>query len=195
MKETSIIMSGDHPRKILDGIKTMTRRLNGLAKINQETDRWKFMSVSANHWYGFRDKDTGKIEPVKSPYGGIGDMLWVRETFHNMGGQPTVATIPVIIYRADFLREPLDRTDAQNLRELLAVKYTASIHMHKYESRIRMSINELRAERLRDISPEDALAEGGYTVEEFINLFLKINHLPKDANPWNWVIGWPKFSK
>ncbi|MBA7714608.1 hypothetical protein ES703_123635 [subsurface metagenome] len=34
MKETGIIMSGDHPRKILDGTKTMSRRTYGLEKIN-----------------------------------------------------------------------------------------------------------------------------------------------------------------
>ena len=36
-------------------------------------------------------------------------------------------------------------------------------------------ITRVRQQRLGDISPADAMAEGGYTVEEFKDVWLKIN--------------------
>ena len=38
MKETGIMMSGDHPQKVIDGRKTMTRRTQGLDKIQALTE-------------------------------------------------------------------------------------------------------------------------------------------------------------
>lgn len=40
MKETGIIMSGNHPKLIQDGIKTMTRRTWGLEEVNKNPDLW-----------------------------------------------------------------------------------------------------------------------------------------------------------
>ena len=39
----------------------------------------------------------------------------------------------------------------------------------------RVRITRVRRERLGDISEEDALAEGGYTVEEFVDVWRRIN--------------------
>ncbi len=66
--------------------------------------------------------------------------------------------------------------------------WQSPLFMPRWASRITLEITELWVELLRSISLVDALAEGGYTVEEFIKLYLKINHLPDDADPWNWAI-------
>ncbi len=41
VKETGIIMSGDHPQKVLAGTKTMTRRTYGLEEVNKQPDLWQ----------------------------------------------------------------------------------------------------------------------------------------------------------
>ncbi len=179
MKETGIIMSGNHPTLILDGRKTQTRRTNGLKEINQNPDDW----LTSNHYVDkdwiFLLKSTGEPKWVKCPYGQVGDRLWVREAHAYICNPDPESDDGVVLYKA-----------SADEVQLGIYKWRPSIHMHKWASRITKETALLRVERLRDISAADAQAEGGYTVAEFIQLFLKINHLPNDANPWNWVIGW-----
>jgi len=80
LKETGIIMSGNHPRLVIDGIKTQTRRTQGLDKINKGLLHldWQAKQYYGNVWtfkssIGFTD--------IKCPYGQVGDRLWVRETW------------------------------------------------------------------------------------------------------------------
>ena len=122
----------------------------------------------------------------------IGQTLWVRETwqvvsFSLMAGDPKGLKVA---YKADDGTK-IFKVSFENWHKYSSMgydKWRPSIHMPRYASRITLEITELWAELLRSISPADAMAEGGYTVEEFIKLYLKINHLPDDANPWNWVI-------
>ena len=78
MKETGIIMSGNHPRLILDGTKTQTRRVI----IPQPKPYLDYMYIGNGKAIqcGIDYPDTIDDE-VKCPYGGIGDRLWVKETF------------------------------------------------------------------------------------------------------------------
>ena len=174
MKETGIIMSGDHPKLILDGIKTMTRRVikpqpTILAEYAKQNTwgRWDFFGKHQAQ-YGF-----------VCPYGQVGDRLWVRETFSDIIFQVSDSPSSDYIYKAQW-DKPLPHNG----------KWKPSIFMPRRASRITRDIVLSRAERLRDISEADAKAEGGYSVEEFIKVFLHLNHLPEDANPWDWVIGW-----
>lgn len=81
MKETGIIMSGNHPRLTLDGLKTMTRRTWGLEKINENPNAWFGVptNIEGALWRFYNYNGTNLI--VKCPYGGIGDLLWMRETW------------------------------------------------------------------------------------------------------------------
>jgi len=82
MKYTGIIMSGDHPLKILNGTKTMTRRTYGLEKVNREPDAWEFKRINNGGIALFWRKNVMEedIALCKCPYGQVGDGLWVRET-------------------------------------------------------------------------------------------------------------------
>ena len=76
------------------------------------------------------------------PYGQPGDRLWVRDTFADAGCRLT--------YRAD-----------QNDGAHCVVKrWTPSIHMPRWASRILLEVTDVRVERLQDISEEQAMAEG-----------------------------------
>ena len=152
MKETGIIMSGNHPRLILDELKTMTRRTYGLDKINKGLLHldWQAKQYYGNVWtfkssIGFTD--------IKCPYGGIGDRLWVRETFDYIFGD-----------EGDYLIYKADKESAEWFKQRKAegseITWKPSIHMSRKDSRAVLEITGLRAERVQEITEEDAKAEG-----------------------------------
>lgn len=124
---------------------------------------------------------------LHSPYGKPGDRLWVRETFAIWSTEPTdfVNMVP-IQYRSDKKDWP-DCT-----------KWSPSIHMPRWASRIDLEITGIRVERLKDISNEDCWNEGMSDTTNpqlkanrkwFSELWESINGVSSwDANPWVWVV-------
>lgn len=170
MKERPILFSAPMVRAILDGSKTQTRRvLKGTSLKWTENFSPEFIA----------DKDN-----FLCPYGFEGDQIWVCEAFAP-GGEYYTGKVDGVIYRADFK----DGGAVHNLKI-----WKPSIHMPRAASRIDLLIKSVRIERLQDISPEDAMAEG---VEDcictdgplcnFIDLWQKING-NWDENPWVWVV-------
>jgi hypothetical protein len=139
------------------------------------------------------------IDPEKMincKYGKPGERLWVRETW-----SPTSIdykkTQCDVIYKADFNTLLMNNT------------WKPSIHMPRWASRIDLEITEIGIERLRDISEEDALAEGVDGEKEAAALGLTWYKKPKsafrflwqqingpvswDENPYVWVIEFKKI--
>ena len=197
MKETGIIMSGNHPAKILDGTKTMTRRV--IKPQPPQLFPYPCLKGDIVTWSEFKAGDFPMwAGHSKCPYGQVGDRLWVRETHYRWGrwiknGLTKTGkqawTFKSLNREIAYLDYPPPRLIETNKSRNIPGWYKRpSIHMPRRASRITLEITELWAELLRSISPADAMAEGGYTVEEFIKLYLQINHLPDDADPWNWAI-------
>lgn len=199
MKERPILFSAPMVRALLAGTKTQTRRIVSPRHL-------KFLELPASEMiqrWGARPR----------PYGGVGDRLWVRETWGNTGaGVWTVADARSrlgggeTVYRADGERP--------------GCGWFPSIHMPREFSRLLLEITEVRVQRLQEISYEDALAEGiidgaafcaqgdperrheftGETSEEtarrlewpqraYRNLWESINGAGSwDANAWVWAI-------
>ena len=204
MKETGIIMSGDHPRKILDGTKTMTRRTWGLEWINLAPAAWEFLRMEGDKGIF---KLTGSDLPsvyaqlanvphllvyIKCPYGGVGDKLWCKET--TWRGKPTTNAI----YDADLTEcERADMWD-EGWRKF------PSIFMPRRVSRIDRVITGLRAERLQEISIKDSVSEGVPCQElgikndelcraQFADIWDSLNSKQGyswEINPWVWPISW-----
>ena len=85
MKERPIIMSGNHPKLILDGIKTQTRRLAKLHKFNENPNEWR-IRTGVNCWFADSIELNKYHIPaqqiyIKCPHGQVGDRLWVKETW------------------------------------------------------------------------------------------------------------------
>lgn len=174
MTERPILFSGQMVRAILEGRKTMTRRVikpqpTGAADVQYRVAAAVTMPVSGRQQV--------------CPYGRVGDHLWVRETWAPHAWPPTG---PSYQYAAD------DQYPAPE-------RWRPSIHMPRAASRITLEVLNVRVERLHDISEEDAKAEGvtlkgtsrydGEARDAFEALWCGINGADSwEANPWVWCI-------
>ena len=156
MKETPMLFCGPMVRAILDGRKTVTRRL---VKRQPNTFWGDVIPCTPFHptlvdrdgdiypgpeAFGFADD----IEGWVFPYGRPGDLLWGKETFSE-SPKAKANHFPDTIYRAD----------TQNWHG--AVKWKPSIFMPRWASRLTLEILPgVRVERLQLITTEDCIAEG-----------------------------------
>lgn len=128
-----ILFSTPMVEAILSGQKTMTRRILKVKGCKP--------FIPDNTW----DIDTiSKWNKDFNPYGKVGDILWVRETFSNGNIENKKHT--GFRYKAD--------------DESFNVKWKPSLFMPKDACRIFLEITEIRVERLQEISNEDCINEG-----------------------------------
>lgn len=165
MKERPILFSGSMVRAILDGKKTQTRRIikpPPYAEWMPEVGVYH-PTIFDRHGEAFPgDPVFGAADEVDGrpcPYGQPGDRLWVRETFADEPpGLLSDGLSGRVVYRADY--NEADYNEEWHSAPDRVDKWTPSIHMPRWASRISLHIKEIRVERLQDISEEDALAEG-----------------------------------
>ncbi len=195
MKERPILFSGPMVRALLDGTKTQTRRI---LKLKPGFDVEERDDGTLWPWAEHPDCDDDVWMPC--PQGEIGDQLWVRETWaygiHAMAAERDEDG--PFVYAAD-----------GTTQGRLCDRWTPSIHMPRWASRILLDIKAVRVERLQDISEADAIAEG---IEKTANGFWSLygtadvdgTYSPRssyralwesisgpgswDANPWVWVV-------
>jgi hypothetical protein len=92
---------------------------------------------------------------IKCPYGWVGDVLWVRETWQK-------SDVLGFLHKAEY-KEIIERWNKKNPDNKWTeknLKWKPSIFMPKAACRIKLEITDVRVERLQDISEEDAKAEG-----------------------------------
>lgn len=206
MKERPILFSGPMVQAIMEGRKTQTRRVINLPPAPNRLGSWEPFNFDPA---GLKD-DRGNACTIPAQQGiwhtrtgqsflyrvGPGDRLWVRESFM----QPPVITQkmmhdgadtwPSFVYFADESCFDIDQWKQWGW------KSKPSIFMPRCASRITLEITGIRVQRLKDISVEDALAEGvsDYTDENevwaYAQLWNSINgkKCPWSSNPWVWVI-------
>ncbi|MBO2925967.1 ASCH domain-containing protein [Metapseudomonas otitidis] len=199
MRERPILFAGPMVRAIINGEKTVTRRvmkpqptpsnLGGhswpcpihqtMLHVEQELQNGEGI------WAGLADS--------ACPHGAPGDLLWVRETYGDAGCRLT--------YRADL----------DDGAHCMVKKWIPSIHMPRSASRILLEITAVRVERLQDISDDQARAEGVAEwakgalspegradicrQEGFRMLWESINGAESwAANPWVWVIEFKRIT-
>jgi len=206
-KERPILFSGAMVRAILDGRKTQTRR------VVKPQPPAGTREVGIYHYPSDRDCfypfDGGSIIggwAQHCPYGQPGDRLWVRETWGFNPDFPGVHN--QACYRAD------------RGHEYDGIRWRPSIHMPRTACRLVLEVTGVRVERLQDISYEDAIAEGmfdpgtiestypltgetgeqlgrrlGHPQRSFAILWEELNGAGAwAANPWVWVIEFPRIN-
>lgn len=183
-KTHPILFSTPMVQAILDGRKTMTRRTI------KPQPNLQLHNVNMGYWSAF--PDIISYPYVKCPYGKVGDVLWVRESFRKIEGNVTGSEHDYeaeILYAADNSRGP----------------FKPSIHMPKEACRLFLKITDVRVERLQDIYRGDCMAEGcpfpniakiSNPKQWFSDLWKSINGPDSwEANPFVWVISFERTKK
>lgn len=199
-----ILFNTDMVRAILDGRKTVTRRICKDGNDYVEPDM-SFYDANkrtyAVHNYANKEHTeklslAERICPICP-----GDILYVRETWCNLN----TLSCPCYYYKA-----------SDNLPEWAFGGWNPSIHMPKEAARIWLKVNDVRVERLQNMTLDDFLSEGVVirpeafndpenanmqARSEFIGIWNSTIRKPDydfygwDANPWVWVIEFERCEK
>jgi len=141
VSDKPILFSGQMVRALLDGRKTQTRRAIKPQPGPNDRPWWDH-----DHWAVFH-RLGGGFSRQKTLLHHVGDRLWVRESLEWAGGDQW-------IYGIDGLLVP---------GQIWAKRKTvSSIHMPRWASRLTLIVEGVKVERLQDITPADAIAEGMY---------------------------------
>jgi hypothetical protein len=192
MNQHPILFSTPMVQAILEGRKTQTMRIVKGINIGENSNDTVNYSMKSAMGTNIEKERLGECFfgiGDYCPYGKVGDVLWVRETFGTGGYFKTGWN-----YKAS---DELPKYE----------KWKPSIHMPKSACRIWLQITNIRVERLHDISEADAVAEGINTskisgdynhtpVQEFQDLWNSINGKESwDSNPWLWVLEFNRIEK
>ncbi|HHL3942775.1 TPA: hypothetical protein ACQ7HF_004348 [Klebsiella pneumoniae] len=189
ISERGMIFNAEMVRALLDGRKTQTRRIMKVQPESNQlgllliTDSTKHSDIGKYHWA--ESNATGnhvRSKLFSSPFGAVGDRIWVRETWATLGNEDGCCVdwegnlckgderSAARIYRASCEQRPGDYglwsipDDAYWKPHTKEHKFEGawrpSIHMPRWASRILLEITDVRVERLNAISEEDARAEG-----------------------------------
>lgn len=159
MKEKPILFSTPMVQAILDGRKTMTRRTV------------KFPVKSKTHHISIGESNNPP--PITwCPYGEVGTILWVRETFYAWGswikngftksGKQKYKFIDITLRSGHVYQYEGFTSDEIKSRKDDGIGWykRPSLFMPREAGRLFLEITNKRVERLQDISEDDAMCEG-----------------------------------
>jgi hypothetical protein len=201
-------------RAILVGTKTQTRRLVNPGKYVLPTDIGPWVFAMDGGGFGGLSRETNggvSVFPLpRSPYGVPGDRLWVREawkTAQSLDDDDATSMAKQCVeeagyespwapveYSADGERRDWTGAFGETGRQRLAR------FMPRWLSRITLEVTGVRVERLKDISEDDARAEGCQDGANdpralFEALWDSINGAkgPWASNPWTRVVSFRRL--
>jgi len=202
-------------RAILAGTKTQARQvvkpqptdygLSWVTSCDGEFSAWKDQGLLLDEYSA-----AGGPSQRTCPYGQPGDRLWVPEK-HAVTDLSDGT--PVVAYAADKSQIAIGRAAPEGddrliqkyvfLDDVHVDRWRSPVSMPRWASRITLEITNVRVERLRDISEEDALSSGCGVLKPYsahwserdvaredFRLRHEATHGPGswDANPWVWVM-------
>lgn len=139
-----VLFNTEMVRAILDGRKTVTRRLVKNLEIEESNGLVILYEKNEDDAFCISPMEYAKKEMVSYCQFQPGDVLYVRETwcYHKDAKNPWYG------YKADGDYRDVD------------LKWHPSLHMPKEAARIFLRVKDVRVERLQDITEEQAKAEG-----------------------------------
>lgn len=180
MKERGIIFNAEMVKAILDGRKTQTRRI--VKNVMLDNGIWLKKPTKTRSGTTTHVLDAPKHNLC--PLGKIGDRLYVREAF-----KAGVCTESTIAYKATHKPSDLEEGWYEE------IKWTPSIHMPRWASRITLEITDVRVERLNDISRSDAIAEGAPPSHPTIDAISRECGFPDFSRSWFGQTWWHIYGK
>lgn len=205
MSERPILFSGPMVLAILDGRKTVTRRIVKLPV--RPGYAVMAMAAGAHPDPGLGDGGYLKVpvmdaidtttERVRYP-SCVGDRLWVQEAHTIALGTYDGRSAPVDVrYHADSTARRVDVSAAvsDGLREHVTVQKSRGRpgrFMPRWASRILLEVASVRAERLHEITEEDAKAEGvePFKLDPEGDCWTNGTHRTAFEYLWNEIHGW-----
>lgn len=208
--ERPILFSAPMVKALLAGTKTQTRRkIKDRDVVTLDDGSVHIRFHGARMAFPAGGSDCNEIARSDSPYGAVGDRLWVRESWQCPEFESwKICDLPKtahVAYAADY-----DEGDPGNR------KWRPSIHTPRWASRITLEITDVRVQRLVEISEEDARAEGvadggcescgnpepcrcsnprPNARDAFANLWFSINGEESwNANPWVWAVSFRRIA-
>lgn len=205
MSERSIILRDWEVRAFFEGRKTQVRRVLALPRGYSGA-----VELDTSGAPGAIFDRTGCIAAIRSPFGSPGDVLWAKETWRSPGDQR-------VAYLADGRcgawfdngeRGFVDHGEvvgpgvpqSERICARFGVgtygdRWRPSIHMPRHFSRFSLRVLDVRAQRLQEISEEDARAEGVEAIDSWLPLREGFRALwdahgkrhPWSSNPWVWA--------
>lgn len=210
---------------MLEGRKTQTRRiLKPQPDWIESSGRWRWpipkraqhpgcstdCVTASREWYEYMPDDC-------CPYGKLGDLLWVRETWEEVHpcqiddgrfSLPGRAGIPgpppvnyLVIYRADGEYPRLHFREEFPFRERCLPGcqrdhthpqeswhgWVSPIHMPRWASRLTLKITDVRAQRVQEISEDDACEEGARVIDGHWTHTDKFQHFHSPTESFHWL--------
>ncbi|EIU5246556.1 TPA: hypothetical protein L4623_001513 [Pseudomonas aeruginosa] len=200
-RERPILFNDQMVRAILEGRKTVTRRI---AKPVKHPDLGNIYAPGAL----VLEHEPQHVVDRACPYGQPGDRLWVREAWQGplISDEEQAANQSWWKDMTKFqdqahcaYRASGDNNEYVDPDGYFHCKWKPSIHMPRWASRILLEITAVRVERLQDITPNQCIAEGAWrekdkelgrgqeAIAAFADLWRSTGG-DWDANPWVWVV-------
>lgn len=210
-KEIPILFSTPMVQAILEGRKTMTRRI-----VKRIALDWLQPEMFTPEYVASPDNSL-------CPYGKPGDILWVRESWaalrlgydwetgycDDVTPEKNINQVIEYVQKEKGVLSPRwvfaykANGNWEDHIEDRGFPWRPSIHMPKAACRIYLEVINVRIERLHEISWQDAVAESctGYRptqyepTDEFKDLWQRINGIESwESNPWVWVVSFKVLS-
>lgn len=206
-KERPILFSTPMVKAILEGRKTVTRRVVDIdPDLGKDVTKWGYSIFTPVGCISGRTKqktETGHRygeKWVKLKYGKPADALWVREAFYAYGywalldGKWTFndSTLQYEGYR--YIDNPPHEIN-EHRNDGIGWYKRPSIFMPRVASRITLKIKSISVERLHDITEDDAIKEGITPVESFDSgAGISGRQMYMNYLPWGYMEVLPKDS-
>lgn len=174
MTDKPISFTGPMVRAILEGRKTQTRRAILPKPWNSDGDcvdisiarAAQFMcGADGRHYFQFEHPLGGPLTAYVSPYA-PGDRLWLREAWRTHAHYDDLS--PAQMGGEEPLRYEIDNSHQTNGYPAIdrIGRYRHGRFMPRWASRLTLIVEDVKVERLQDISEDDALAEGAERFRE-----------------------------